>query len=35
MSRNERNISLFWITLCTLVWFIESGNGLQGVPTWM
>ena len=31
MSRNK----LFWITLCSIVWFIESGNGLQWVPTWM
>lgn len=32
MSRNK----LFWITFCTVVvCFIESGNGLQGVPTWM
>lgn len=32
MSRNK----LLWITICTLVcWFVRSGSGLQGVPTWM
>lgn len=31
MSRNQ----LFWITFCTLVCYVRSGNGLQGVPTWM
>ncbi|KAG5681206.1 hypothetical protein PVAND_010662 [Polypedilum vanderplanki] len=31
MSHNK----LLWITLCSIVWFIQSIHGLQGVPTWM